>query len=301
MILGYAPGRFSSASALLVGSLVGGCLSASSALAKCLPERAGKLCHKKKGTAFQVVSNARRPSSCTVPPSTSAFTHQQLCSISDKSNSCPRFERRRHPTLFTDMTDPGSEIEEWWRRARIDNDLEQEFCGDMKKQTASEASRGRAMVITTEDMPADKERLVHSDPEKLKEELDKKKNVSKGGMLVILEDMGREFVEELGSCFDIPPDVFALHWARPEHHVLGQARLPVGEIPQRHFALHYRQYLPFRLRESNSSEFDCTPLSLGSMLDFLPKGGTDTVQGWTYRLDCGALRTIVTKDRSTGR
>jgi hypothetical protein len=80
----------------------------------------------------------------------------------------------------------------------------------MEKQTTSEASRGRAMVITTEDVPADKEWLVHSDPKKLKEELDKKNGLDKKdglnkGMLVILEDLEKNSSRSWALVSTYPP------------------------------------------------------------------------------------------------
>ena len=65
---------------------------------------------------------------------------------------------------------------------------------------------------------------------------------------IVLEDISREWVEAIGPWFNILISVFALHWANPIDHVNGEAQLPVGESPSRHFILNYRQLLPFSIQ-----------------------------------------------------
>ena len=135
-------------------------------------------------------------------------------------------------------------IEAWWETRDRTNLLEEEFFADMMHQSSTESSRGKAIILRDLSEPTE---VTLESPIELFRGFDHDR------VLVILEDLGREFVERFGSQMGIPVHVFALHWARPEHHVLGQARLPVGQPPEQHFVLHYRQYLPFRLTDSDPS------------------------------------------------
>ena len=69
--------------------------------------------------------------------------------------------------------------------------------------------------------------------------------------LIVLEDLSRSSVEALGPRLGIPVSVFALHWANPIDHVNSEVRVPIGESPDRHFILNYRQSLPFSILDRN--------------------------------------------------
>lgn len=62
--------------------------------------------------------------------------------------------------------------------------------------------------------------------------------------LVVLEDLGKDWVETVGKAFHIPPSVFALHWASPSLYKSGRARVPLGQPAEEHFVLPYSEILP---------------------------------------------------------
>ncbi|KAF2681940.1 hypothetical protein K458DRAFT_75582 [Lentithecium fluviatile CBS 122367] len=89
-------------------------------------------------------------------------------------------------------------------------------------------------------------------------------------LLFVLEDLGADWVNVLQELVQIPAYVFGLHWMHPNDHVLGKAKTPLGQDPEQHFILNYRQPLPFRTRRRDI--------------------------GLPY-LNCGAKRTIVQRIR----
>jgi hypothetical protein len=74
--------------------------------------------------------------------------------------------------------------------------------------------------------------------------------------LLILENINQDLVEGLGKELHIPEHVFYLRWMHPNEHILGTARIPLGEDPRKHFVLNYRQPLPFQSTARYSSK--CT-------------------------------------------
>lgn len=59
--------------------------------------------------------------------------------------------------------------------------------------------------------------------------------------LIILEDLGHDWIEVLTAELGVPIDVFAQHWARPAHHNDGKVRVPLGQDVHRHYVLNYDQ------------------------------------------------------------
>jgi hypothetical protein len=68
-----------------------------------------------------------------------------------------------------------------------------------------------------------------------------KEDEEKYGRLIILEDLAGDWVEMLGCHLGIPRSFFELHWATPEDHSLGIARVPLGQDPLYNFILSYTQ------------------------------------------------------------
>lgn len=67
--------------------------------------------------------------------------------------------------------------------------------------------------------------------------------------LVVLEDLGRDWVKTVGKAFHVPARVFALHWASPNLYKRGRARLPLGQPAEEHFVLPYSEILPFAIKD----------------------------------------------------
>lgn len=74
--------------------------------------------------------------------------------------------------------------------------------------------------------------------------------------LIVLEDLGRDWVETIGELFHVPPYVFALHWASPSLYKSGRAHVPLGQPAEEHFVLPYSEILPFEIREGMLLLFD---------------------------------------------
>jgi len=80
-------------------------------------------------------------------------------------------------------------------------------------------------------------------------------NKSRDGVcLLIVEGLNRDVVEMLNVELQVPNYVFELHRMHPNDHVLGVSRIPVGESPNNHFILNYRQPLPFRSKGARTCE-----------------------------------------------
>ena len=74
------------------------------------------------------------------------------------------------------------------------------------------------------------------------------RSTSTKGTLVVLEGLSADWTQPLLHYLDVPPSVISLHREWPGNHAAGKCRVPLGETPDRHAILRYRQPLPFRLR-----------------------------------------------------
>ena len=156
-------------------------------------------------------------------------------------------------------------VEAWWDTVDWTSKLETRFKKDVLGQDDNQRQRGRAAILEFSgseekaSVIATEENVV-STPQDLRDYLGKPSGFRNRllGKLIILEDLGRDWVEILGSIFDIPIQVFALHWANPDDHILGDARVPLGQSPNLQFVLNYRQSLALEMldskREGESSE-----------------------------------------------
>lgn len=108
--------------------------------------------------------------------------------------------------------------------------------------------------------------------------------------LIVLEDLGRDWVEIIGKVFHVPPRVFALHWASPSFHQRGKARVPLGQPAEEHFVLPYSEILPLELKKSMLLLFSMTQVSAFgvcvSYLTWIIIGGT------SFKLDCCSVRFV---------
>jgi hypothetical protein len=59
--------------------------------------------------------------------------------------------------------------------------------------------------------------------------------------LIILEDLGVDWIETLVTELEVPLHFFAQHWAPPVFHNDRKVRVPLGQDPQYHFVLNYDQ------------------------------------------------------------
>ena len=79
------------------------------------------------------------------------------------------------------------------------------------------------------------------------------------GTLVVLEGLSADWTEPLSNSLGVPPSVISLHREWPGNHAAGKCRVPLGETPDRHAILRYRQPLPFRLRRKRKGMLAHTP------------------------------------------
>lgn len=86
--------------------------------------------------------------------------------------------------------------------------------------------------------------------------------------LIVLENLGRDWVETVGKAFRVPPHVFAHHWASPSLCKRGRARLPLGQPAEDHFVLPYSEILPFELKDSMTLLFGYNSNTLYCFLCF---------------------------------
>ncbi|KAM7214440.1 putative magnesium and cobalt transport protein [Rhypophila decipiens] len=163
-------------------------------------------------------------------------------------------------------------MEEWWTSAGgFNEELEGEFRDcfreKMERPLEEEVGRreyqGRAAIFGND--VGNGLRQFGPGPENITEfasaleDLANKANSTDSSLkssntLIILEDLGKDWVEILGPVLKIPVYFFALHWAMPLKHLNGDIRLPVGQSPERHFILPYQQELPFRITASDIQE-----------------------------------------------
>jgi hypothetical protein len=150
---------------------------------------------------------------------------------------------RENPATLANAQDWAEDIEPWWNRGLEIYDVAG-FKTSIEGQEVNAQVRGRAAIW---DFSTDgRHRLTPPDeiptPSALYDQLKK----SPGGSgpcrrLIILEDLGRTWIEMLGSQFNIPPHVFALHWYSPYDLFLGRVQVPLGQDPLHHFILSYTQ------------------------------------------------------------
>lgn len=76
------------------------------------------------------------------------------------------------------------------------------------------------------------------------------------GKLVILEDLGYDWIEKISSTFGVPINVFAEHWANLAHHNDGKVRVPLGEDVHHHYILNYDQQHAITIPEVNKGEYE---------------------------------------------
>ncbi|KAK3291901.1 uncharacterized protein B0H64DRAFT_242521 [Chaetomium fimeti] len=82
---------------------------------------------------------------------------------------------------------------------------------------------------------------------------DDRTDTDTAGRVIILEDLGRAWIDALCDIFPrIPFDFFARHWANPTLHNRGAARPPLAQDPRYHCVLSYTQLHDAKL--SNPSE-----------------------------------------------
>lgn len=126
------------------------------------------------------------------------------------------------------------------------------FLKELQTQTEKEKNRGRAAIIT-----GDGPLVWEPTPKGLGKALKKIEHDTRhtnDSSLLILEDLGASWIEEIRGVLDIPAYVLALHWMHPDDHILGTAKVPLGQDPERHFILNYRQPLPFRVTRRESGK-----------------------------------------------
>lgn len=104
--------------------------------------------------------------------------------------------------------------------------------------------------------------------------------------LVVLEDLGRDWVKTIGKAFHVPARVFALHWASPSLYKRGRARLPLGQPAEEHFVLPYSEILPFAINNRKSLPIEDHPNSVRRFaFSNLIVAGNDY-----FKLDCASVR-----------
>ncbi|GAP89061.2 putative magnesium and cobalt transport protein [Rosellinia necatrix] len=167
-------------------------------------------------------------------------------------------------------------VSDWWFTLDTTSELEIEFKQSVDDQTTQQQIEGRALIIRFMDGGGEVAKTYHPETNKENKEIrgdltEFKEALSSAAKsdescLVILENLGKQWIESLGCALKIPGYFFALHWARPVDHILGQVSIPLGQSPERHFILNYRQSLPFRINQRNIDK--------------------------TYQLDCHAIRTV---------
>lgn len=108
--------------------------------------------------------------------------------------------------------------------------------------------------------------------------------------LIVLEDLGRDWVETIGKVFHVPPRVFALHWASPTHYKLSRARVPLGQPAEEHFVLPYSEILPFKIKEGMMLLFSFTQVSDSGV--YVSNLTRIILGGHFFKLDCCSVRFV---------
>lgn len=83
--------------------------------------------------------------------------------------------------------------------------------------------------------------------------------------MILLEDLGRDWVVTIGQAFHIPPRVFADQWVSPTCYKGGEARLPLGEPPEEHFLVPYSEVLHLESKlDKKKHRLDCSSVRVVS-------------------------------------
>lgn len=106
--------------------------------------------------------------------------------------------------------------------------------------------------------------------------------------LIVLEDLGRDWVETIGKAFHVPPPVFALHWASPTRYKSSRARVPLGQPAEEHFVLPYSEILPLKIKEGMLLLFSITHV----LKVYVSNLTRIIVGGQFFKLDCCSVRFV---------
>jgi hypothetical protein len=141
----------------------------------------------------------------------------------------------------------------WWTsREGARNDFEIYFLAALARQSPEQRSDGRAAWIEFGPLHGSEKAFglqfsgAHG-VEGLKDELEnflergKSNESTDHRAVIILEDLGSNWVSLLARKLGVPMSVFACHWALPEDHTLGLVRMPLGQDARYHFILNYVQ------------------------------------------------------------
>jgi hypothetical protein len=144
------------------------------------------------------------------------------------------------------------------------SDAELDFTAALARQTPEQRNDGRAAWIEFNASGIDSSSARRFEGEHGVEELglllrkyldplqnDDLMNGKECRGVIILEDLGSEWVSLLSSILGIPVSVFACHWALPEDHTLGRVRIPLGQDARYHFILNYVQDHAIRIPRKN--------------------------------------------------
>jgi hypothetical protein len=117
--------------------------------------------------------------------------------------------------------------------------LENEFYNSIQSQTTSEKREGRAVIfnLSAGGLPPTEVPSV----EEFRKIVGTLGSTNSQRHLIILEDLGFDWVQPLLTELHVPEDVFAQHWAGPAYHSEGRARVPLGQDIHRHYILGYEQ------------------------------------------------------------
>lgn len=146
-----------------------------------------------------------------------------------------------------------SSIPSWSLESGPRDEIESEFAESFESQTQAQRDSGRVAVI---EFPVDDNHKpydgtdtaqIFSGPggweslERWISNLGLNSSSYKFRGLIILEDLGANYVSVLANRFRIPMSVFSNHWTLPDNHTLGRARVPLGQDARYHFVLNYVQ------------------------------------------------------------
>lgn len=134
------------------------------------------------------------------------------------------------------------DIDLWWKSVNETDDMESRFKDSIMKQDSDQRRRGRAAVIDC----SWREAKIFRAPKELAKHLERE-SFPPRALLIILEDLSRDWIEVLGPGLGMPPNVFALHHTKPDDHILGNVRIPLGTTRNQHFILSYKQPLPIKI------------------------------------------------------
>lgn len=110
--------------------------------------------------------------------------------------------------------------------------------------------------------------------------------------LVVLEDLGRDWVKTIGKAFHIPARVFALHWASPSLYKRGRARLPLGQPAEEHFVLPYSEILPFAINNRKRLPIEDHSTSVRRFAYSTSHPNLIIAGNDYFKLDCASVRFV---------